>query len=67
MGRATHKSKTIFSLATHEDKATSRWPMAKPKLFSIGPWLFYDHESPLAGGSGGALAPLGRPLLLTIN
>ena len=35
--------------------------MAKAKLFSTGPWLFYDHEKPLAGGSGGALAPPGRP------
>ena len=47
------QKQNYFPLATHKNKTIFRWLIAKTKLFSIGPWLFYDHEKPLAGGSGG--------------
>ena len=55
------QKQNYFPLATHKNKTIFRWPMAKTKLFPIGPWLSYDHENPLAGGSGRASAPPGRP------
>ena len=52
------QTQDYFPLATSKNGTIFRWPMAKTELYSVGPWLFNNHQTAVSWGVRGGGAPL---------